>query len=120
MIVGTLVLFVVVCWLLWPHDPLTPEVIAQISKATTLKQIKILLGEPLTKANYHLEPLTDCEQDCEPAFVGFVLDVLENIRTTHVALLASAAFSPFLVRAVTNGREHDDYMHLIMPLRVSS
>jgi len=50
----------------------------------------------------------------------FVLDVLGNIRTTHVALLASAAFSPFLVRCVTKGREHDDYMHLIMPLRVSS
>lgn len=50
----------------------------------------------------------------------FVLDVLSNIRTTHIAMHAVAPFSPFLVRGVTNGKEQDDYMHLIMPLRVSA
>lgn len=50
----------------------------------------------------------------------FVLDVLSNMHTSHVALLAVAPMSPFLLRGVTDSKEQDDYLHLIMPLRVSA
>lgn len=50
----------------------------------------------------------------------FVLDMLSNLRSSHVALLATAPMSAFLLRGVVDTKEQDDYLHLIMPLRISA
>lgn len=50
----------------------------------------------------------------------FVLEVLSNVRTSHIALLALAPQSAFLLRGVQKNAEQEDYLHLIMPLRVSA
>lgn len=127
-----------------PKESKTRVVLSVEDLTLALRRVNLFAKENNNNVKFALEPeegrvrlftdsleigedsavLTPTEMSGEAVTVAlnaqFVLDVLANIRTTHVALLASAAFSPFLVRAVTNGREHDDYMHLIMPLRVSS
>ena len=89
---ATLVAAALICWLLWPSETLTDELVAQITPGMTLGELKKLLGEPIDWDRYvtKIEAVQETKetihftQRCQPVDSGLPTILLPKTQSRTI------------------------------------